>query len=121
AKSIFQEQGRLREQVAKLKEQIPAGTSRETLPESKQAELEKATELQNMLATRTNQLVEKLSRMARERAARTDASGRAGDPSTNNVDAERAQRLQEAAARAEQGNAPAKMQDAAKSIQENKL
>jgi hypothetical protein len=106
AKSIFQEQRRLKEQVADLKNQIPVGSARESLRESERADLEKAAELQNMLAERAAQLVEKLGRVARERQ-------------TN--DPEAAQQLREAADRGERFNTAGKMQEAAKSILQNQL
>ena len=106
AKSIFQEQRRLKEQIAELKGKIPSGSTPQSMKESDKADLDKAADVQNMLAERTGQLVEKLGRLARDR--------RASDP-------EAAKQLKEASERGERSNTAGKMQEAAKSIRQNQL
>jgi hypothetical protein len=106
AESIFEEERKLARQVATLKRQIPPGAPVADLKDSHKLELEKAAELQSRLADRTAQLLEKSSRMARERQA--------SDPAA-------ALQLKNAADRGERNNAAGQMQEAAKNIRENKL
>ncbi len=106
AKSILQEQERLAEQTARAAKEIPAGMEADQLKPEKRAELEQAAELQNKLAARTAQLLDKLDRLGERKKTQ---------------DPEAAQALKDAAKRGAENNAAGKMQEAEQSIRGNQL
>src|SRR5207302_10614826 len=68
AKSILQEQRKLAEQTAGLAQELPLSAERDRLNPAQKAELDRAEELQRNLAERAGQLLQKLKRLAADRA-----------------------------------------------------
>jgi hypothetical protein len=106
AKSILQEQRKLAEQTAGLAQEIPLNAERDALKASQQTELEQAEESQRDLAERASRLLQKLRRLATDRASR--------DPDTS-------KQLGEAANRGEETEVTAKMQEAEQEIHKLQL
>jgi hypothetical protein len=106
AKSILQEQRRLAEQTAGLAQEIPLSAERSKLKPAQKAELERTEESQRDLAERAGQLMQKLKRLAGDRA---------------NQDPEMAKQLAEAATRGEETEVADKMQKAEQSIRKMQL
>jgi hypothetical protein len=108
ARSILQDQRRLADQTESMARNLRAGENPDRLDPSQRAELEKAEELQKNLAERTDQLLDKLQRLADDKEKQ--------DPET-------ARQLRDAArkGRDEKANAVGKMQEAARSLRENRL
>jgi hypothetical protein len=105
AKLILRDQQKLNKETEKLGQEVASGVDSKSLTDAQKAELEKAAELQNQLAERTTELLQKLDRLAQRRPA-SDPDGKA---------------LAEAARRGTENGAAQRMQDAAKSIRDNQL
>jgi hypothetical protein len=106
AKSILQDQRQLAGLTAKLAEKTGAGEDIDKLDPSLKAELERAAELQNKLAERTRQLLEKMDRLAQSKQSQ--------DPET-------ARALKEASEKGKETNASGKMAEAEESVRTNNL
>ena len=106
AKSILQEQRKLAEQTAGLAQQIPLSAERAQLKPTQAAELERTEESQRDLAERAEQLLQKLKRLATDRASQ---------------DPEMAKQLAEAATRGEENGVIGKMQTAKQSVRNMQL
>ncbi|HLJ95819.1 MAG TPA: hypothetical protein VKU02_21765 [Gemmataceae bacterium] len=106
AKSILGEQRRLSERTAGLAQELPPSPDRDQLNPTQKAELERTEEAQRNLADRAGQLLQKLKRLAADRADR--------DPAM-------AKQLGEAASRGEESDAAGKMREAEQSIRKMQL
>ena len=106
AKSILQEQRTLAAQTAKLAEKTKPGEEVHNLRPELKSELDKTADLQNKLAERASQLLEKMERLTQSRQKQ--------DPET-------AQALKDAADKGKESNVSGKMQDAEKSVRTNNL
>jgi hypothetical protein len=106
ARSILQEQRKLQEDTAKLAKDL-TGKDMPDLAPSEKGKLEETSERQNKLAERTAQMLEKLERLAAEKAKAQDADA--------------AQQLRDAAKRGRDTAAAERMQEATRNIQNNQL
>lgn len=106
ARSLLQDQQRLREETSKLGTQLPPGEDRANLNPNQQVELERTAEQQSKLAERTGRLLDKLDRLEKDRQAK---------------DPESAKALQEAAQRGKNADAAGKMQEAVRDVRDNRL
>jgi uncharacterized integral membrane protein len=106
ANRLLEEQKRLQAEVEKLAKEDTAGKSPKELPPAQQAELDNLKDGQQKLEERTRQLLEKMERVAAQRAEK--------DPET-------ARELRDALQEAQQDNIAQKMQEARENIEQNKL
>lgn len=106
AKSILQQQRKVADQTAELAQHIPPSAERDQLKPAQKAELDQAEESQRDLAERAGQLLQKLKRLATDRA---------------NQDPDMAKQLAEAAGRGEEADLTGKMQGAEQSIHKMQL
>ncbi len=115
SREIKGEAGRLLQQQEKLqaaleelaeKKEIPQGANRDQLNDSQKAELDSQANAQKKVEERTNQLLEKMKRIAEERKEKDTAT---------------AQELQDARDRALKEDLPGQMKDAARQIQQGQL
>jgi hypothetical protein len=105
ARSILQEQQKLRDQLARFADRV-GGQKPEDWPEDRRTEKEQLAGQQNQLAERAGQLLDRLERLAEER--------RGKDP-------QKAQALAEAARRGQESNVAGQMQEAEQLLQKNQL
>jgi hypothetical protein len=103
ARSILQEQTELQKQTEKLAEET-RGQPVDKLDANSRAEVDRLAELQNKLAERTEQLLDKLQRLAEARP-KDDADAKA---------------MKSAAEKGQQSNAAGKMKEAANNIRANR-
>jgi hypothetical protein len=106
AQAILQEQRQLAKQTAQMEQRIPLSAERNELKPAQKAELEQAEESQRELAERAGQLLQKLKRLAADRAAR---------------EPEMAKQLGEAASRGDQSDVSGKMREAEQSLRRMQL
>src|SRR5262249_7724097 len=104
AKSLLQEQRRLNDELDGLKKNL--GSSRQELTDQQKADLDKAADAQKKLEERTNQLLDKMQRMAEDRKDK--------DPET-------ARELKNAHEQGVKSNVTGSMKDAQQRIGENRL
>jgi hypothetical protein len=103
---ILQEQRELQAKLEALDQKGLTGKTPEELNQRERAELETLEDAQRRLQERTAELVDKMKRVAENRAEK--------DPQTS-------KELREAAGKAEEGNLPGRMKEAGESIKQNKL
>jgi hypothetical protein len=105
---ILQEQKQLAAQVEAMeqKDKELQGKRPDELTDRQRAELENVRDAQQRLQERTNQMLDKMKRVAQQRAEK---------------DPENARELQDAANQAEKGNVTGQMQNAAEHIKQNQL
>jgi hypothetical protein len=106
AQSILEEQRKLGKQTAELEQKIPLSADRDELKPAQKVELEQTQESQRELAERTGQLLQKLKRLAADRAGQ---------------EPEMAKQFGEAASRGEQSDVSGKMHEAEQSLQRMQL
>jgi hypothetical protein len=106
AQSILEEQRKLAKQTAGLEQKIPLSTEREELKSAQKVELEQTEESQRELAERAGQLLQKLKRLAADRASQ---------------EPEMAKQLGEAASRGEKNDLRGKMHQAEQSLRRMQL
>lgn len=114
ANRLLEEQKRLQAEVEKLQQNSDmAGKSPDQLTREQQADLDNAQKAQQMLQDRTQQLLEKMDRVAAEREGK-DKDGKSKDPET-------ARELRDALEEAKQDNIGEKMREAGENIKNNQL
>jgi hypothetical protein len=106
ANRLLEEQKRLQAEVEKMAKEDTAGKSPDQLTKAQRAELENLKDAQQKLKERTQQLLEKMDRVATQREEK--------DPET-------ARELRDALEQAKKDNIADKMDEARENIQQNKL
>jgi hypothetical protein len=103
---LLQEQQKLQTTVEQLNKDIPPGKSPDELTDSQKADLESLSDAQKQQEVRTNQLLEKMRRVAEDRKEKDPQGSR---------------ELQDASDRARESNITGQMKDAAEQVKQNKL